>query len=50
MAHVPNLVLLEPILDAQLRGHTSNTASMLFGPNGRTEHIFLPIGFELTFF
>ena len=50
MAPVPSPVLLEPISDAQLRGHTSNMASMLFGPNGRTEHILLPIGFELTFF
>jgi len=50
MTPVPGSVLLELILDAQLRGHASNVASMLFGPNSCTEQILLPIAFELFFF
>jgi hypothetical protein len=41
-------VLLEPILDGNLRGQASDAASMLFGPNGYTEHILVPLGFELS--
>jgi hypothetical protein len=41
-------VLLEPILDGKLRGQASDAASMLFGSNGCTEHILVPLGFELS--
>ena len=50
MAPVPSPVLLEPILDAQLRGHAFDMTSMLFGPNGYTELILLPMWFELSLF
>jgi hypothetical protein len=50
MAPIASLVLFEHILDAQLGGQASNMASMLFGPNGCTEHIMFPLGFELSLF
>ena len=50
MAPVASTVLLEPILDGQLRAHSSDVASILFGPNSCTEQILLPIAFELFFF
>jgi hypothetical protein len=43
-----SLVLLEPMLDSQLRGQASDPASMLFGPNGYIEHILVLLGFELS--
>jgi hypothetical protein len=46
MLSIASLVLLEPILDGQLSGQASNP--MLFGPNGYTEHILVPLGFELS--
>jgi hypothetical protein len=48
MPPVASSVLLEPILDGQLRGHTSDAAFMLFGPNGCAEHILVPLWFELA--
>jgi hypothetical protein len=48
MPSVVSPVLLEPIPDGQLRGHASDTASMLFGPNGCTKHILNPLGFEFS--
>ena len=50
MAPVASTVLLEPILDGQLRAHSSDAASILFGPNSCTEHVLLLTGFELSFF
>jgi hypothetical protein len=50
MAPVSSPIILEPILDGQLRGHISNAASMLFGANSYIEHILLPIAFELSLF
>ena len=50
MAPVPSLVLLETIFDAQLRGHSSEAASMLVGPNSYTKNILLPIGLDVSLF
>jgi hypothetical protein len=48
MPPVASPVLLEPILDGKLRGHASDAASMLFGPNGCTYYILVLLGFEIS--
>jgi hypothetical protein len=48
MFPVASLILLEPILDGQLREQASDAASMLLGPNGYTEYIIVPLWFELS--
>ena len=50
MAPVPSLVLLKTILDAQLRGHASEAASMLVGPNSYTKNTLLLNGLDVSLF
>jgi hypothetical protein len=44
---MPGLANSFRVKERDLRGHASGVASMLFGPNGCTKDILVPLGFEL---